>query len=446
MSKHRNKLSVSFCKLSTIIVASMLTASTTLNAATSYDVVASPETAVFTSGEDGYHTYRIPTVVTGTDGTLYVFAEGRKNSPSDAGDIDIVMKTSADGGSTWSSMSVIKNAGGNCDGNPSPVIDAATGRISLLYCINNNSIHSTYSDDGGTTWSADAQVSTDILGIDGTRVYTGPCHGIQLIRGDDAGRLVVGACYRSSIDKSSTYGACTVFSDDNGESWTIGAMDTHSNGNGVHPLENVAVELTDGRLYFNAREQYGSSEGTRAIAYSSDGGETYDAPFAASAEIDTPVIQNFIVRFSAVDQGGLDNILVYSGPCSTDDSRQDMTLYLSYDEGDSWNKSIQLNDGMAAYSDLVKLDDTHIGLFYETGDFIGDYGEIVFNRIAITPIPEPSTALLLGVGLSGLAAVRSMKGRKNIIRRHGLSVRNCIRFRRCGRGCRNIIRGRLFAK
>lgn len=426
----------------TTFIAAMLVCATTLNAETLYDVTASPETAVFTSGQDGYDTYRIPTIVQGTDNVLYAFAEGRKNSSTDSGNIDIVMKTSADGGSTWGSMSVIRNAGADTAGNPSPVVDAATGRISLLYCVNCNAMYSTYSDDGGNTWSNSKAVSTAALGTDGTRVYTGPAHGIQLTRGENAGRLIVGGCYRSSLSPDCNYGSCILYSDDGGRSWLLGATDTHSGDSDVRPLENVAVELVDGRIYMNARDQYGSSAATRAVTHSSDGGLSFDSPFIASPGIDTPVVQNSAIRFAAVDQGDAANILAYSAPHSTDNSRQDMTLYLSLDEGESWNHAIQLNDGRAAYSDLVKIDGTHVGLLYETGS----YDEIVFNRIAITPIPEPSTAVILGTGLSGLAIMWRVKGRGSILRRHGLSARNCIRFRRCGHGCRNIIRGRLFAK
>lgn len=49
------------------------------------------ETLVFVSGEDGYHTYRIPAIVRANDGALLAFCEGRKNGTSDHGDIDIVI-------------------------------------------------------------------------------------------------------------------------------------------------------------------------------------------------------------------------------------------------------------------------------------------------------------------------------------------------------------------
>src|SRR6266404_5634441 len=46
---------------------------------------------VFRSGEGGYHTYRIPALITTPKGTLLAFCEGRKNSGSDTGDFTCFM-------------------------------------------------------------------------------------------------------------------------------------------------------------------------------------------------------------------------------------------------------------------------------------------------------------------------------------------------------------------
>ena len=59
---------------------------------------------VFISGEDGYHTYRIPAIIKAEDGSLLAFAEGRRGGQGDSGDIDLVMKRSTDGGATWSAQ------------------------------------------------------------------------------------------------------------------------------------------------------------------------------------------------------------------------------------------------------------------------------------------------------------------------------------------------------
>lgn len=59
------------------------------------------ETVPFVSGQNGYHTYRIPAIVRSSNGTLLAFCEGRKNSGSDSGDIDIVLRRSTNYGLTW---------------------------------------------------------------------------------------------------------------------------------------------------------------------------------------------------------------------------------------------------------------------------------------------------------------------------------------------------------
>lgn len=58
---------------------------------------------IFRASQDpgGYSCFRIPAVVRTNQGTLLAFAEGRHATCGDAGDIDIVMKRSTDGGRTW---------------------------------------------------------------------------------------------------------------------------------------------------------------------------------------------------------------------------------------------------------------------------------------------------------------------------------------------------------
>jgi sialidase-1 len=78
---------------------------------------------VFTAGEGGYHTYRIPSVILTPRGSLIAFAEGRRGGAGDAGDIDLVSRRSEDGGRTWSPVVVLGDNGPNTFGNPCPVVD-----------------------------------------------------------------------------------------------------------------------------------------------------------------------------------------------------------------------------------------------------------------------------------------------------------------------------------
>src|SRR5688572_4219707 len=91
---------------------------------------------VFTAGEDGYHTYRIPAIAVTRAGTVLAFAEGRKRGTSDTGDIDLVLKRSEDGGKTFSKSQVIWDDGANTCGNPCPIVDRETGVVWLLLTHN----------------------------------------------------------------------------------------------------------------------------------------------------------------------------------------------------------------------------------------------------------------------------------------------------------------------
>src|SRR4051812_30297441 len=100
----------------------------TLAAATAH--AAEPEkTDVFVSGKDGYHTYRIPAAVVTPRGAVLAFCEGRKAGRSDAGDIDLLLRRSSDGGKTWSAIQVVWDDADNTCGNPCPVVDQKTGTI-----------------------------------------------------------------------------------------------------------------------------------------------------------------------------------------------------------------------------------------------------------------------------------------------------------------------------
>src|SRR6267142_15157 len=93
-------------------------------------------TDVFVSGTDGYHTYRIPAIIVTSNGTVLAFCEGRKNSRSDTGKIDLLLKRSSDNGKTWSAQQIVRSDSENVCGNPAPVVDETTGVVWLLMTWN----------------------------------------------------------------------------------------------------------------------------------------------------------------------------------------------------------------------------------------------------------------------------------------------------------------------
>ena len=122
-------------------------------------------TDLFVSGEDGYHTYRIPALIVTKQGSLLAFCEGRKNNRRDHGDIDLLVKRSTDGGQTWSGQQVVYEEGGSEEitiGNPCPVVDQKTGTIWLPFCRDNKNVLMTHSIDDGISWAPPIDITTDV--------------------------------------------------------------------------------------------------------------------------------------------------------------------------------------------------------------------------------------------------------------------------------------------
>lgn len=342
------------------------------------------QSVVFAAGDFGYHTFRIPSIVRATNGDLLAFAEGRKNGSSDTGDIDMVLRRSSDGGRTWGGLQIIGNDGANTFGNPSPVVDASTGRVLLLSTHNlgqdsqteiqngtsdgGRTVWVQHSDNNGQTWSAAREITSSVKSPASRWYATGPGHAIQLERGPHAGRLVGGA----NFNENPTNGAMAIYSDDGGLTWQRGAAVLASGT--VNPSESEVVELVDGRVQLNSRNRGGTTR-SRAIAYSNDGGATFGPKSQAMTLID-PVVQGSIVRFSAVDRGGVKNQILFANPADPT-SRINMTVRSSLDETATWNSGKQIYRGPSAYSDLVAYDGGRAGLLYENGA-ISPYEKITF--------------------------------------------------------------------
>ena len=60
-------------------------------------------------------------------------------------------------------------------------------------------------------------------------------------------------------------------------------------------------------------------------------------------------------------------------------SRKNMTVRISYDEGQSWSEGKTIYAGSSAYSSLVVLENGEIGLFFEKDE----YRENVFVRFSL---------------------------------------------------------------
>jgi sialidase-1 len=333
------------------------------------------EVDVFVSGQEGYHTFRIPAVIRTQKGTLIAFCEGRKAGRGDSGNIDLVYKRSFDRGQTWSELKVLWDDGENTCGNPCPVIDESSGDIVLPLTWNHGEdredtikkrsgndtrrVYLSRSSDDGDSWETPKEITLQAKRPEWTWYATGPGVGIQLKRGAHRGRLVIPCDHNLLSEGESVRRSHCLYSDDGGHSWKISeSLESETN-------ECAVAELSGGSLLLNMRSYHGKN--LRAVAQSSDGGETWSG-VTLDPELVEPVCQASLISLG-------DGRLAFSHPAST--KRERMTVRFSTDEGKSWPIAKLVHEGSAAYSCLVEISEGEIGLLFERDN----YGRIVFTRM-----------------------------------------------------------------
>jgi sialidase-1 len=346
------------------------------------------ETDVFIAGAEGYHTYRIPAVVTSKQNTVLAFCEGRKHSRSDTGAIDLLLKRSTDGGSSWQAQRIVWSDGENVCGNPAPVVDQTSGDIWLLMTWNRGEdeeraimegrgldtrrVFVTHSVDDGLTWAKPREITDSVKKPHWRWYATGPVNGIQLTRGAYKGRLVIPANHSDHSDPSAhPYRGHVICSDDHGQSWRLGGIEESMTN------ESTVVEREDGSLLHNLRSYHGRNR--RAIATSADGGLTWSKITLDEALIE-PVCQASLLRFSWAE-AGKPGVVLFSNPAST--KRDHMTVRISRDDGATWPVSRTLHNGPSAYSCLVVLPGQTVGCLYERGE-ASPSEKIVFARFPLS--------------------------------------------------------------
>lgn len=288
-------------------------------------------TTVYEAGTETYFCFRIPAIVKSNEGTLLAFAEGRRGNCSDEDDIDLVLRRSEDGGKTRSSLITVWDDGPNTCGDPAPAVDQETGKIHLLMTWNlgedrigtindgtskdTRRVFYTWSDDDGLTWSEVEEITSSVKRSAWGWYVTGPCHGLQISRGEHSGRLVIPCDYIEVGPGRKGY-SHVFYSDDNGATWELGGVTP------FHALdlnESTVAESSDGRLMLNMRC---SGSPVRMVSTSADGGASWEEVQPAPTLID-PVCQGSLLNH---DVGGV-HTLFFSNAASS--RRENMTVKMS---------------------------------------------------------------------------------------------------------------------
>lgn len=315
---------------------------------------------VFNAGDDNVNSYRIPSIVTTTDGTLLVFCEARRESWKDKSRTDIVLKRSTDDGKTWSTMQDLTQGTTGAYMDPTPIVDAITGRVFLFATFWPTNDHSGIqnkaflltSDDHGKTWTTPKDITSNLLAKGSTPNGFGPGSGLQMQGDIYKDRLILPM--RVSDAKGKNTRDVTVYSNDHGATWCLGNNSDANN-------EFQIAESPHNTLIYNARISNG-----RLISRSTDGGITW-----TKAVKDT-----YLPGVSKGCQASVlgDGVNLYftgiKGILATDefDERARLMLYTSKDGGITWDQGKLLYEHASGYSCITKLPDGRLAVIFETAD------------------------------------------------------------------------------
>lgn len=312
-----------------------------------------------TSINPGAACYRIPSLITASNGDLIAAIDERVPSCGDLKynrNINIVIRRSTDNGVTWlPAEKIIDYPDGESASDPSMVMDKSSGEIFLFFnYMNLDTAKDIYyfryisSRDNGKSWSAPKDITSSLslpgwekdfkFITSGRGIYTSEDIILHTIVNLQKGVFLFG-------------------SRDGGKSWSV--TDTK-----LKPAdESQITELSDGSWMVNSRV---NGAGLRYIHISRDNGkswQTYPDSLLPDPGCNAALIS---CSFKTINRGK--NILLFSNAGSSS-KRENLTVRISYDDGKSWSTGKIIYPGSAAYSSMSVLKDGSIGLFFEKDNY-----------------------------------------------------------------------------
>ena len=303
--------------------------------------------------------YRIPSLVTTTNGTLIAAIDERNNSCGDLKwnrDINIVIRKSFDDGKTWTKIEkIIDYPLGKSASDPSMIVDKKTNEIFLFFnYMDLDNAKDIYrfmvikSSDQGENWSEPVEITNNIIkkGWEKDFMFITSGRGIQTKDGTLLHCLV-------NLNK----GTHVFGSKDHGKSWFL--IDT--------PLspgdESKIVELSNGNWLVNSRV---NSNDSRYSHISKDNGQTWAT--YKNTDLKDPGCNASLINY--------DEFLLFTNAFNSK-YRKNLSLSISEDQGKTWAKNQTIYTGESAYSSMTKLKNGDIGVFFEKDN----YTKNVFVRI-----------------------------------------------------------------
>ncbi|MGL5112323.1 MAG: LamG-like jellyroll fold domain-containing protein [Flavobacterium sp.] len=350
------------------IVANLTTYPTTASSVGGNRVILLTNTLLFTPGDAGAASYRIPAIITAADGSLVTATDKRWNGAGDlSAKIDPVIRRSTDNGKTWSDPLTIANFGAPTGaGDCALVSDKPTGNLLCFFVAEKGFFSSTAanplkikyckSTDNGITWGAPIDITNKIYGTGCSNPITQNWKGVFIGAGRQLqmrdGTIVIALVVR---DETSTINNYSMSSSDGGTTWTVSTAKAETGGD-----EAKLVELNNGNLLMSIR-----NSGTRRFNISTDKGQTWGTPYNQT-DITDPNCDGDIIRYTSTLDGYDKNRLLHTIPFAG--NRTNVSVLMSTDEGASWPIRKTIFSGASAYSSITVLPDGSMGIYYENGE------------------------------------------------------------------------------
>lgn len=342
---------------------------------------------LFAPGDDGSKNYRIPAIVTAHDGSLVTATDKRKANQADLPeDIDVLVRRSTDNGKTWSDALTIAAGKGRYQGYGDAAL-VRTKEEGGLLCIfvggtgffpstpaNPIRTYVCKSSDNGVTWTEPRDITDQLFGsncTDDVRKgwYGSFCASGAGLLGRDGTIYFVAAVRESSSQSVDAIANYVYYSKDNGETWQVSACVKPNNGN-----EAKIVELNDGTLLASIRNQ---GKGARFYATSTDKGESWSS-IGQWSEMIEPGCDGDIIYYTSTKDGYEKNRILHSVPNDAA-NRENVSVFVSYDEGKTWPVKKSICHTGSAYSSLAILPDGTIGAYVEENYGTEDYSMYFTN-------------------------------------------------------------------
>ena len=122
------------------------------------------------------------------------------------------------------------------------------------------------------------------------------------------------------------------------------------------------MQLNDGSLIMSIRNRWGGGryDGKRIFARSTDNGRTWSAPEPST--LHAAACNGSVIRYKTKNE----DVLLHSLP-APGKFREDVTIYLSRDNGATWTPTHQVVRAPSAYSTMLQLSDGTLGVLTEEG-------------------------------------------------------------------------------